>query len=168
MKSRTAFINKKKGLTKGFTLVEIIVIIALITIVFSVGAFANVNLFTRQISISEESTLVGVLQKARSRAMNNIDASPHGVYVKNGEMCYILFEGNSYTPGPSDFCDPVGNSQFIQREDKVEVNMGGIEEFEIVFKQLSGNTEDDGTISLLDTVGHTEEIVISLNGLINW
>ncbi len=46
--------------------------------------------------------------------------------------------------------------------------MGGVEEFEIVFKQLSGNTEDDGTIKLVDTTGKIKEVVVSSNGLINW
>ncbi len=84
MKSPTVSINRK-CVSAGFTLAEIIMVVALVTAVFAVGAFTNVNMFTRQISMSEESALLGVLQKARSRAMNNIGANTHGVYVKNGE-----------------------------------------------------------------------------------
>ncbi len=161
MKSQIAFINKKEGLAKGFTLVEIIVVVALITIIFAFGAFANVNLFTRQISLSEESALVGVLQKVRSRAMNNIDASRHGVHIEDGSDYYIIYREFPYN------AINITNEKFW-REKKVVITSSGNISSDVVFEQLSGNTVNDGMITLLDTGGQTKVITIAPNGLIDW
>lgn len=157
MRSQTAFTNKK-----GFTLIEILITIGISTIVLSIGAFANVNLFTREIARSEEATLVAVLQKARSRAMNNIDGVKHGVRIENGSDYYTVYEFPYVSSNPT--------NQKIWREKKVNIPDGDIVSSGVgyvVFDQLSGETTA-GTIVLVDTTGRTENIVISSNGLIAW
>lgn len=167
MRSQTASTNKNNTelvlkYSNGFTLVEILVTIAISTIILSIGAFANVNLFTKEIARSEESTLVAVLQKARSRAMNNIDGVKHGVRIENGSDYYIIYEF-PYSSSSS-------TNQKIWREKKIDVQDGDIVTGGVgyvVFDQLSGETTA-GTITLVDTAGRTENIIISSNGLIDW
>jgi len=159
MKSQTVSIDKR-GLalrySSGFTLVEIMVTVAIVTIMLSIAAFANVNLFTREIARSEESTLVAVLQKARSRAMNNINASKHGVRIVDGSDYYVIYRELPYV-------DEKSTNEKVWREKKVGVT--GLSD--VVFDQLSGETTA-GTITLVDTAGRTENIIISSNGLIEW
>lgn len=153
MRSQTVFINKNSG----FTLVEILVTVAVFGIVLSIGAFANVNLFTREISIQEQTTLVSVLQKARGRAMNNIHSTPHGVHIENGSDYYIIFRGDTYSSSST-------TNEKVWREKKVAIS--GLTD--IVFNQLSGNTTNTGTITLVDTAGKTKIVTINANGLIDW
>lgn len=155
--SKTKSVYTSPKFTTGFTLVEILVTLAILTTILAIGAFANINLFRTEQILKEETILVSTLQKARNRAMNNVDQSQHGVHLEDGSDFYIIFKGNIYNPNDS-------SNEKIPRENKVELS----ELDNIVFEQLSGNTANDGNITLTDTGGKTRNIEISPNGLIKW
>lgn len=161
MKSQTVYTNK------GFTLVEILVVIGLIGMVLTIGSLVNLNMFTRELSYSEVDTLVGVLQNARNRAMNNINAMPHGVHYEDGNASYVIFEGNTYDGDGIEVPRPMEGGEV---NTNVNITMDGDEEFNIVFAQLSGevNGSDTGTILIDNTSGIDKGIIISENGLIDW
>lgn len=66
----------------GFTLVEIIVVIGIFSLLVVLGLFMSFETLRGTLYRSEEATIVSLLEKARSRAMNNINESAWG-------MCYI-------------------------------------------------------------------------------
>ncbi len=157
MKSQTVFTNK------GFTLIEILVTIGLVGVVLAITSLANVNMYTRQLSASEDTILVVSLQKARSQAMNNISGKAHGVHFENGKDVFVVFEGNTYVSGD------LSNLNIPRNEDvKLLLNGAEVPEFDIVFDQLSGSTSDNGTITLSSESIPTKEVEIKSNGLIIW
>lgn len=138
---------------KGFTLIEVLVVIGIIIGLFAIGALVDSSSIGRQSLSSVESTLVSVLQKARSRAMNNIAETSHGVFIDSDK--FVLFQGGSYDSGES-------TNEEISRSDAVAVT--GLDE--IIFTPLSGEATD-GTITLTQGV-QSREIEILEDGLINW
>lgn len=152
MESLVPYTNKKRG----FTLVEILVTLAILTTILAIGSFTNISLFKQEQILKEEMILVSTLQKARSRAMNNVDQSKHGVHIENGSKYYFIFKGNTYNPNDS-------TNEKISREDKIIIS--GLTN--VVFEQLSGNT-NEGNIKFINTENKEKNITISKNGLINW
>lgn len=149
---------------RGFTLIEILVTMGLVGMLFVAGSFMDISSIGRELVISENTTLVSALQKARSRAMNNIYASPHGVYFGTDEAEYIVFRGASYDS------DDVAN-EHIERNINVVVSAkddNGNDFQEIYFEQLSGKPNIVGKITLDDGVQTPRVIDISENGLIAW
>lgn len=152
MESLVLYTNKHRG----FTLVEILVTLAILVTILAIGAFANINLFRQEQVLKEEMILVSTLQKARSRAMNNVEQTKHGVHIENELDYYFIFKGDTYNPNDS-------TNEKIPREEKIILS--GLTN--IVFKQLSGNA-NEGNITLTDTGGKQKTIIISENGLIDW
>jgi prepilin-type N-terminal cleavage/methylation domain-containing protein len=159
MASRRVYINK------GFTLIEILVVIGIIVLLFAAGSFVNIRNINSELLRTERATLVSVLEKARGRAMNNIDAKEHGVHIDPAADEYVLFEvlvGSAYDPA-----DP-GNEE-IGRNKNVDVDLSDIGTGDIIFHQLSGEPYDTGEIKLKDTITNTEvKIIIREGGLIDW
>jgi len=131
--------------TKGFTLIEVIVVLGLIALVVSFSG-VGMDVYRRQILETETAKLVGLLQTARNRSMNNVDQSPYGVNITATE--FILFHGAVNEP--------------VAYNSAVTVSPLG----QIVFGQLSG-ASTQGTTTLSMGAG-TSTIVIGSNGLINW
>lgn len=144
-------------------MIEILVVVGLLVLVFAVGALTNVGMYTRELSRSEQSDLLTVLQQARGRAMNNIKATAHGVYFGNDLECYYSFEGTSYDP--DDDCDDSGGNQ--DRNMNIEATTTIPHFTEVYFEQLSGNPSETGTITMTDgATGKIKKITIEENGLI--
>ncbi len=150
--SSGAFFGKKS--TAGFTLVEVLVVMAIISGLFVAGTFVSFDVYRGDLLKSERAMLVSVLQKARSRAMNNIDASPHGVYIDSN--FYIIFRGVSSTTAPS-------TNERIPRNSGVVIS--GINN--VVFTQLSGEPLTVGDIVLTYGI-RTATVSVRNGGLIDW
>jgi prepilin-type N-terminal cleavage/methylation domain-containing protein len=143
---------------KGFTLIEILVVVGLVTIVLGFGAFVDLSALKGDTFRSEQARIIAVLEKARSRAMANINETTHGVcYI---EPNYIIFEGST--------CTASGNELIPANE-----NIASASDFSnptkfpsFVFDQLSGRTNGDN-ILLTDGIKSTT-IEINDEGTINW
>jgi len=129
---------------RGFTLIEILVVVGMITLLFAAGAFIDSSNFGRELLASERATLVSVLQKARSRAMNNVGAEEHNVTLDSDNY---LLDGD----------------ETIERNENIEI--AGLDD--ITFEQLSGETEDIGEIILSDGI-RSKTITVHGGGLIEW
>lgn len=153
-------LKKRIGLQKhksdaGFTLIEILITVGILTILSGVGLFLSMDFYRGYSFNYERNLLVSILQKARSESMANINQSAHGFYYDGSN--YIIFEGNSYSAGnPKNKIFPSAKSVSVICSPSCE----------IVFQQLSGDaTAADITIS-----GNSKTTIISLNeeGRINW
>lgn len=80
----------------GFTLIELILVLAIISFVATFGIIAGIDTYARYSFHSDAENAVSMLQKARSEAVNNIGGSPHGVYVGADSSSLVLFQGASY------------------------------------------------------------------------
>lgn len=152
-------------MNKGLTLIEILVVIGIIILIFGAGSFINFSSYNHTLINTEQSTLVSVLSKARSEAMNNVNHIQHGVHIDTDT--YTLFEGTVYTAG-------VPANQDISKNSKTVVSNLGVTTFttpyDIYFNQLSGDPSATGIITLTDISNstNTKTITIKTGGLIDW
>ena len=156
--------NHAQNYKSGLTLVEIIVVIAIIGLILILGLFISFDSYRRYIFRSERTTLVSVLSRARSRAMNNIFETPHGVCYDQSSKKYVIFRGNTYSPtnptnesvssNQSAIINPVPNSFLCS------VGPG------LIFSQLSGNSS---TMDIIVTESNASSTIsINPEGTINW
>ncbi len=143
---------KKQG---GFTLIEIVIVIAILAVVFSFGLFISLDFYKNYSFGSEKNVIVSVLQKARSQSLNNINQTKHGVrFDTNG---YALFEGPTFTGSTNTFTIPSGYNT------TVSVVPAG----DIIFDQLSGTTSAAKTVTVTSN-GKSYTITINREGRIDW
>lgn len=148
---KNLFANKQ-----GFSLIELLIVIAIIVVISGLGLFVGLDFYKTYALNSERDIVTSVLMKARNRAANNLNESPHGLYIdSNG---YTIFQGISYALRDQSHDEPIKRNN--------AVNVSGLQE--VVFEQLSGNlTTTEGEITLSNGA---RSIIISLNneGRINW
>jgi|SRR3989344_1626533 len=145
--------NGSRFLSAGFTMIEILVVLAIFGALMMMGLFFDFTFYRGTSFNTDVDIFASILQRARARAVNNINESNHGVYIDTGD--YVLFQGNSYGANPS----------FDQRISRnPNVNFSGASE--IVFSQISGNSSFEGDL-IIDGFGKTTTISLNHEGLIN-
>ncbi|OGG47385.1 hypothetical protein A2671_01025 [Candidatus Kaiserbacteria bacterium RIFCSPHIGHO2_01_FULL_49_13] len=143
---------------KGFTVIELLIVLAIATLISSIGLIYGYDTFTRSSVRSQEDTLGRLLQTARARAISNVNQSPHGVHIDPDK--YVLFSGLTYDPlDPENEPFPRNSSVIISTDPS------GMNNF--VFAQLSGDASPTGTI-VLNASGQNYNIVINSEGGIDW
>ena len=82
---------------QGFSLIEIVVVMAIMTIVLSCWLFFSSDTYQRSAFLAERDLLITALQIARADAQNNIHQKPHGVAILPPTYDgYVIFEGVDY------------------------------------------------------------------------
>src|SRR5690242_12740236 len=81
----------------GFTLIEMLVAMAVLAVVIKLGLFLSLDFYKGTSYRSEKDVIISVLQKARSQSMNNIDQVQHGVHFTD-PLKYIIFQCEDVTP----------------------------------------------------------------------
>ena len=153
---------KSINFKKGFTLMEMLVVIGLVAVVATMSLFIDINSFRGDAFRSEVNNLGIALQTARADALNNIDEKSHGVAIDpSGYNGYVIFEGNDYS------------TRDITKDENMEssykVTFGISSPTEIVFEQLSGDANYDGDITIIDSNRNMQAgISINHEGKISW
>lgn len=140
---------------RGFTIVEVLIVVAILTIVFGFSLGVGSNFYSSQVLIGERDSVVSLLRNARTRAMNNTNQSSHGVFIDTNQ--YVAFDGESYAARN-------------QAYDAVFPRSAGVTitgPLEIVFKVMEGTSNVSGTIAVTNGVGNVN-IVLNNEGRINW
>ena len=139
----------------GFSIVEILIVVAILTIIFGFSVGIGSNFYSGQALIAERDSVIGLLRNARTRAMDNVNQLGHGVYI--GANQYVAFDGESYAARIQDY-----DAAFPRFPG---VTIAGPSE--IVFKSIEGTSNVSGTIIISSGAGSAN---ISLNneGRINW
>ncbi len=139
-------------LTRGFTLIEIIVVIALVGLIAAMGTIIGFDTLSRSSVHEERDLLVTLLTGVRAKALANVNQKAHGLQITADE--FILFEG---TPS-----DP--NARHVDRNANIQVDPGVL--VDVVFEQLSG-ASDDKTITLSQD-NKSQTVEINAAGRIEW
>ena len=140
---------------RGFSLIEIVVVMGILAILGSLGLFVAIDQYRSYALSAETSTIVSLLQKARNQAINNLGQSRHGVFLDNTN--YTLFEGTDYASRVQGYDEIIPKSP--------AVTMGGLQE--IIFKQLNGESSTIGNITISNPQ-KTSVISINSEGRIDW
>lgn len=106
---------------------------------------------------SEREVVVTVLTKARSRAMNNIGQSPHGVCLDASD--YVIFRGTQYRAGVSPQEKIPGNLR------SSPFGLPACDSGAIIFSQLAGTTSP--AIVRITEGGIVSVVEINAQGRIN-
>ncbi len=139
----------------GFTLIEILLSTAIMVAIFAVGAAMDNNFYRRANLSSERDSVVALLARARSEAVNNVDQSQHGLYVASSS--YVIFEGGTFASRNTamDETFPIGNG----------ITASGTKEF--AFKALEGSAVATGTLTLIGS-DTSFSIRVNQEGMIDW
>lgn len=140
---------------KGFTLIEIIIAVFVITMIGSLALFIGIDQYRNYALRAERDMIQAILKKARNQAMNNINEDPHGISLQASE--YIVFQGSSYASR-----DPLYDESLLKSP---AITTGGLTE--VVFKQLRGDISTaPGDITVSNGI-KTFTISINREGRIN-
>ena len=150
----------------GFTLVEVLIVISVVLTLLGLGLFMSFDSYRGFIFRSERVMLVSILEKARSRAINNYFQTSWGVCFDPNTESYISFRGDHCELG-------LATNEVIPKSSSVEL-AGYLLHSPIVFKQLTGNLlyqmspADAEATSTLSNGLSTTTISINNEGRINW
>ncbi len=84
---------------EGFTLIEIIIVVAILAVIIAFGMTVDFNSFLGDTFLTEQAKIVSILERARSHAMANMYESNYGVCYTAPN--YIVFKGSTCTAGES-------------------------------------------------------------------
>lgn len=153
------------SIRKGFTLLEVLIILGLIAVVGALGLIISLDDYRAFHMHNERDMVVAVLQKARSQAINNMcfgsgctDGKSHGVYFDHAGH-YVIFQGASY--GARD----TAIDESIDAKDDAALITGSSE---IVFAPLTGNVATTLTVTVTDVSGRISVITVEPEGRIWW
>ena len=126
---------------KGFTLMELIMVIVIFSIILSVSFYFFSGFGKKEALEKDVAGLTAFMRNARLLSVASKDASVFGVHLENSKA--VLFEGNIYVAGGA-------NEKILIFSPKVylysySLNNGGSD---IIFDRLTGNTLNYGTVTL--------------------
>lgn len=136
---------------RGFTLIEVLIVLGILVVALSFGLFVGMDAYRATAARSERDALVAVLARARSRALANIDQSSWGVCVDGSE--YVLFSGTDCVSGSGE---------------RVAISPGSLVTISVpvVFSPLAA-TSSNATVTIKQN-GRTDAITINYEGRIDW
>ncbi|MDO8493031.1 MAG: type II secretion system protein [bacterium] len=145
---------------KGFTLLEIILVLAIVLVIATV-IVKSYSLFNSRVKVQGDAgKIASLLYKAKSDTISGRGGLQYGVHFESGKA--VLFRGTSYSSGAS-------TNQNLPLSPHVSIfaitlTGGGSE---VVFQKLTGVTEQPGSIKIRSDSGiASSTISISANGLV--
>lgn len=168
MALRKASIRKRAA--RGFSLIEILVVMAMFTMVAGLGLFVSMDAFRGYTFRSERDTVVSLLYKARSQAVSNMcfgagctGGRAHGVHFDSVNKRYVIFQGYTYAGRDASVDDVT-----LFRNNASSV--AGLTD--IIFSPLAATTTANpsavSTVTITDQGGHASVITIGKEGRITW
>ncbi len=143
-------------------MVEIVIVIAIIGIIMSLGLVLSMDSFRGYYFRGERSMIVSVLTRARSQAMANYNGTTHGACYDATNKNYVIFQGTYSASSPTNETITGNKSMNIATTSSLfSCSNGGIK-----FSQLSGNATPD-TFAISDGLKYGV-IEINTEGAINW
>jgi len=140
---------------RGFSLIEILVVVGMLALVGALGLFMSMESYRGTYARSERDMVVSLLERARSRSMNNIRQTSWGVCYSAPN--YIIFRGSGCVPGIST------NETYAANP---TATISGLYAPGVVFSALGGTTT--ATTTTIVEQGRTETISINNEGRIDW
>ena len=126
-------------MNKGFTLIEILVALALLAIVSAITMASFSNLNKTNALDSSVANIVSILDEARSKTLASQNSEQYGVHLEQNQV--ISFIGNSYNSGDSD--NVVFTINKLVEISDISLTSGGND---IIFDRLTGQVDQNGSL----------------------
>lgn len=145
--------------TSGYTIVELLVVLAIMTVLVGIVSVTMSNYASRQSLNSIHQEVIDGIENARRNTLASLNNTTYGVYV--GTTSIAFFEGTSYSPS-----NPT--NEYIPYTGKISATSslsGG--SWAVVFNRLNGEPSAYGTIVLTDISNQAHATVtIAASGLV--
>lgn len=139
----------------GFTAVEIITVIGVLTVVFAITLPVAWDFYLGYQIDVERDNLVTLLREARNLSTANRNEAAHGLYFDNNN--FVVFEGLTYATRNQ------AEDRVIPRSPAVQISGPS----ELVFTSLSGQIAADSTYNLTSDQ-RNRAISINVEGMVDW
>lgn len=123
---------------KGFSLVEVLLVIALAVIIFYFSTPLALNFYHGQLVTDTRNGVADALQVARHNSILEKNDTTFGVDFTSVANNYIIYQGHSYYNGSVDQSFPIPNT----------IKITGLSD--VVFAKTSGLPSATGTITFTD------------------
>ncbi len=138
---------------KGFTLVEMIIVLAIIGILISISVVAFINARKSNELTTQTDKLLLMIEQARALALNGKGNGNVGIRLSS--TTYEIFVGNSYVSSADNKLGRVEGPYWIE-------TTLPFPNPEIIFTRLGGVPNRTGTISIVDTRDGSRKKTISI------
>lgn len=148
--------DKKKA---GFSLIEVVVIIAIIAVLIAVIAIPLSRFRQQQALQNSTNVVVSVLNDARAKTFAALDNSSYGVTLFNNKI--VLMKGSTYIDGAA-----TNETYLLETPVSASWSIAGGSNI-ISFERLRGDTNHYGTITLQLPSGASRIISVSAFGAVS-
>jgi len=153
---------KFKKINKGYTLTEILVVMGISIIILSVVVSYFYSLVKIQALDKDYTSVVSLVDQAKSLSINSKSASQYGVYFASSTA--VLFKGSNYISTST-------ANQIYTLNNRVSISnidLEGSSTSQVLFSRLTGYANASGTVSvsLKDGSGSPKVIRIYRTGTI--
>lgn len=148
--------SRKKAMSRGITMLELVVVIAIIIvlaslIITSFSAFRN----SKILDTGTENVL-SILAKARGNTLSSKNDYQYGVHLETSQV--VLFRGGVYSS--SDSSNEVAPLDSALEISSITLTGGGSD---VIFDRLTGKTSMDGTVVVRVKSDNTKTKTITIN-----
>lgn len=146
------------GEQKGFTLVEILLTVAVLVLLVTISGPALTAYLEKRSLDTWALSLQDALRRAQAQAKAGIQDSVYGVHLEADQ--FILFAGSTYTPDPEDEVSVLPGTVTLSN---ITLTGGGSD---VIFDQNTGETDEDGSVTITYTNGGTKTVSVNPLGLV--
>lgn len=146
---------------KGITVVELIIVLAVVGVISLVAFSPLVRFRDNQVLVATTEQIVSLIYAARTNTIASKDAAQYGIHFESGRV--VLFKGAAFT-------EPSANNKELAlppsiRISTISLNGGGTN---IVFDRLVGTIAQFGTVvlTLKSNASSTRTIAIEQTGTV--
>ncbi len=147
--------------TRGFTLLEVAIIVAIVTILVTILLTSFSSLNARQSLDSSAELVRSVLERAQSLTLASEADAQYGVHFDANQV--VLFKGATYSVDDPNNATSTLNARVIISN--TTLSGGGSD---VLFNRLTGNTSQYGTttLSLINSSTTQRKVIINQTGTI--
>ncbi|MFA6177806.1 MAG: hypothetical protein WC694_02855 [Candidatus Paceibacterota bacterium] len=143
--------------TRGISVIEILIIIAVLGIIFLIFIPQFSKLREMQVLKSGVGDILSSIDKARSETLASVDSSSYGVHFQSDKI--IIFKGTVFSD--SDVNNKTINITTPATISDITLGGGGSD---LYFNRLSGAPNTTGTV-IVSTTSYSKTITISATGV---
>lgn len=140
----------------GFTLLEVMVSVAILALVASVGWFSFASYAARRELDSSAARVAALITEAQRKTLAGEDSSAYGVHFESDRA--VLFRAPSYVSGSAD-----NKTEMLTR--RITIPTISFSGNEVIFKRLTGAAVSAGSVTLSVRGNSSVSKTVSVNAL---